>query len=349
MREIRIGGKTIGDGEPVFIIAEVGVNHNGDLALAKQLIDVAAAGGADAVKFQTFKADRVVSPGAPKAAYQRDSINPKESQLDLLRRLELSPAAHRELHGYCGERGIQFLSAPFDEESADLLEALGVPAFKIGSGEITNFPLLDHIARKGKPILLSTGMSYLDEVEAALKLIRDAGNDQVALLHCVSTYPANPADANLRAMRTMAEAFHVPVGYSDHTPGIAVALAAVALGACLLEKHVTLDRNLRGPDHGVSLEPDELRELVRSSRVVETALGLGAKAPATAEGSNRLAVRRSLAVTRDVPQGAVLQRSILRPLRPGGGIQPALLETVAGRKVKRPLSAGQLISWDDLE
>lgn len=349
VKPVSISGHLIGPGCPCFIIAEAGVNHNGDLALARWLVDVAAEAGADAVKFQTFRAERLVSPTAPKAEYQRQTTDADESQLEMLRRLELSPAAHRELAAYCQQRGLIFLSTPFDEESADLLDGLGVPAFKIGSGEITNHPFLEYVARKGKPLILSTGMSYLSEVDEAVWVIRHAGCEQLVLLHCVSSYPARPADANLRAMQTMAAAFGVPVGYSDHTPGLEVALAAVALGACVIEKHFTLDRNLPGPDHRASLEPHELRALIAGIRTVEQALGDGIKRPVPAEADTRAVARRSLAARVDIPAGTVVQPAMLTALRPSSGIHPSLLKHVVGRRTRRPLTAGQFIDWSDLE
>ena len=349
MKEINVAGRKVGPGYPCLIIAEAGVNHNGDIELAKRLVDVAVEAGADAVKFQTFQADRVASTTAPKAGYQMQTTDAAESQLDMLRRLELSPEAYCELQMYCRERDVLFMSTPFDEESVDFLDELGVSVFKIGSGEITNWPFLEYIARKGKPIILSTGMSYLSEVDEAVRVLRGAGCEELVLLHCVSNYPANPADANLRAMRTMAAAFQVPIGFSDHTPGIKVALAAVALGACVLEKHFTLDKGLPGPDHRASLEPQELQSLVAGIRTVEMALGNSAKLPARSESDNRLIVRRSLAATSDIPKGAILKADMLRAIRPGSGISPTLLEHVVGRRVKRPLTPNQLITWSDLE
>ena len=226
LKDLDIDGRRIGAGYPCFIIAEAGVNHNGDMKLARNLIDAAAEAGADAVKFQTFKAERVSSSSAPKADYQRQMKDPAESQLDMLQKLELTPEAHHELLNYCRKRSILFLSTPFDEKSVELLDEIGVPLFKIGSGEVTNRPFLEYIARKGKPIILSTGMSYLSEVDQAVRTIRAAGCDQLILLHCVSNYPADPADVNLRAMQTLAMAFNVIVGYSDHTPGLESALGA---------------------------------------------------------------------------------------------------------------------------
>jgi len=349
MRPIAIGQRIVGPDHPCFVIAEAGVNHNGDLELARRLVDVAAEAGADAVKFQTFRADRLVSPTAPKAGYQQQTTDAGESQLEMLQRLELSPAAHRELVAHCRQRHVTFLSTPFDEESADLLDELDVLAFKIGSGEVTNHPFLEYVARKGKPIILSTGMSYLSEVDEAVRLLCDAGCEQLILLHCVSSYPAAPADANLRAMQTMAVAFDLPVGYSDHTPGIEVALAAVALGACVLEKHFTLDRNLPGPDHRASLQPDELRALIAGVRVVERALGNGIKRPFPAEADTRTVARRSLAARADIPAGTVLQAAMLTALRPASGIPATLIGHVIGRRTRHPLAAGQFIDWSDLE
>jgi N-acetylneuraminate synthase/N,N'-diacetyllegionaminate synthase len=348
MAAVTIGNRRIGPGAPVFVIAEAGVNHNGQIELARRLIDSAVEAGADAVKFQTFKAEYVATPTAPKAAYQLQTTARTESQLDMLRRLELAPAAYRELQTYCQQRGVLFMSTPFDEGSADLLDDLDVPLFKIASGEITNWPFLKYVAQKGKPLILSTGMSYLSEVDEAVRLIRDTGNEQLVLLHCVSNYPANPADANLRAMHTMATALQVPVGYSDHTPGLAVTLAAVALGACVIEKHFTVDKSLPGPDHRASLEPSELRAMVEGIKTVEQALGSGTKLPAQAEASNRQSVRRSLAAARAIPAGAMLSAEMLRVLRPAAGIAPAHLAQVVGRRTQRPLAAGQLLTWSDL-
>lgn len=346
--KVKVGDKWIGEGEPTFIIAEAGVNHNGSIELAKRLVDAASEAGADAVKFQTFRADRVVSATAPKAEYQIRTTGSSETQFDMLRRLELPPKAHRELQAYCQERGVLFMSTPFDEESADLLNELGVPVFKIGSGEINNWPFLEYVARKGKPVILSTGMSYLSEVDEAVRVIRESGCDQLVLLHCVSNYPADPADVNLRAMHTMAAAFQVPVGYSDHTLGIEVAIAAVALGACVIEKHFTLDRDLPGPDHRASLEPDELRELVAGIRMVEQALGNGAKRPAPSEMQNRLVVRRSLAAAVDLSEGTIISPEMLKAVRPATGIPPHLIEYVVGRKLRRSIQAGEALSWSDL-
>ena len=346
---VSICGRQIGPDYSCFIIAEAGVNHNGNLGLAKKLIDSAFNAGADAVKFQSFKAEGVVNSTAPKAKYQLETTNTSESQMDMLRNLELSPEAHQELLGYCKNLGIIFLSTPFDNVSADMLAGLDVPAFKIGSGELTSLPFLDYVARKNRPMLVSTGMSYLGEVDDAVRTVRDAGCDQLVLLHCVSNYPAEPADANLLVIGAMRTAFNLPVGYSDHTMGIQIPLAAAALGACVIEKHLTLDRNMSGPDHRASLEPDEFRVMVQGIRTVETALGTGVKEPALSETNSRQVVRRSLAAARNIPTGTILKADILTQLRPASGISPALLEQVVGRKTRRVLTPGELLDWSDLE
>ena len=349
MQPIQVDNKLIGPGQPVFVIAEAGVNHNGDLQMARALIDVAVDAGADAVKFQTFRADRLATPDAPKAEYQLRATGDEESQLDMLRRLELSADAHRELQSYCRERGIIFLSTPFDEEAVDLLDELAVPAFKISSGDVTNSPLLEHVAGKGKPVILSTGMSELSEVIEAVSVLNNAGCENPVLLHCVTSYPADPADVNLRAMLTMRSAFDLPIGFSDHTEGIDVALAAVALGACVIEKHFTLDRTLPGPDHGASLEPAELRALVRSIRRIETALGSGRKVPTATEIELAKVARRSLVAARDIPAGATLRRNMVVLRRPGTGLSPAMLNALLGLRSVRDIAAGTLLDADMFE
>src|SRR6266568_1861300 len=296
MTGITIDGRSIASGEPCFIIAEAGVNHDGQLERALALVDAAHAAGADCVKFQTFQADALISPDAPKAVYQaRD--RPHESQLEMVRRLELPFDAFRAIQARASERDLLFLSTPFDERSADWLTQLKVPAFKVGSGDLTNLPFLRHLARVGVPLILSTGMSTLDEVHNAVRAVREIAPVPLALLHCVSNYPADPADANLRAMATLAAAFDVPVGYSDHTDGIETALAAVALGACVVEKHLTLDRGLPGPDHAASLAPDEFAQMVHGIRTVERALGDGIKRPRPSEADTASVARRSLVIT----------------------------------------------------
>ncbi len=342
---IHIATHPVGPGHPCFIIAEAGVNHNGDLALAMRLVDIACKAGADAVKFQTFRAEKVISPVAPKADYQKHTTGEDETQLEMVRRLELSGDHFRKLYDYCHQRGILFLSTPFDDESANFLDHLGVPALKIPSGEVTNHPFLEYIARKGKPIILSTGMSFLSEVDEAVRVIHQTGNRQLILLHCVSNYPANPADANLRAMQTLAAAFQLPTGYSDHTPGIEVALAAAALGACVIEKHVTLDKNLPGPDHRASLEPGELAAMVQGIRTVEMALGHGRKEPTTSEASTAIVARRSLVAACDIPAGATLTEAMIAIRRPGTGLPPSMRPYLVGRTARTSIPAGSLIAF----
>lgn len=349
LRTVDIAGRTIGPGHPCLVIAEAGVNHNGSRDMARRLVDVAAHAQADVVKFQTFKAERVVTSDAPKAAYQLRTTDAAESQYDMLRRLELSPEAHHEVAGYCQGKGILFLSSPFDEESADFLETLGVPAFKIPSGEITNLPFLEHAARKGRPIILSTGMSTLDEVGTAVDTIYRTGNRDLVLLHCVSAYPADPHDVNLRAMATMEAAFGIPVGYSDHTLGIEVALAAVALGAPVIEKHFTLDRHLPGPDHCASLEPDELRRLVEGVRTVEAALGHGRKEPVSCEAATALVSRKSLVAARPIRAGTMITRELIVMKCPGSGLPPAMLGRIVGRAATQDIPADALLSLGMVE
>jgi len=345
---INISGHKIGPGEPCFIIAEAGVNHNGDMNLARRLVSAAVDVGADAVKFQTFTAERLATADAPKAEYQLRTTNGSESQFEMLQRLELSAEDHKKLSDYCNDLGILFMSSPFDEQSADLLADLDVPVFKIPSGEITNLPYLSHVAGKGRPMIVSTGMANLAEVEAAVKTIRDAGNESYVLLHCVSNYPAKKADINLRAMGTMSSEFGVPVGYSDHTMGIEIALAAVALEACVVEKHITLDRNLPGPDHMASLEPDEFADLVQGIRAVESALGHGRKEPVASEQSTAEVARKSLVAAKDIQAGEVITSGSIGIKRPGTGLSPAMLPDILGRPAREAIEAGSLITLEML-
>jgi len=346
---IEIAGHKIGAGQAAFIIAEAGVNHNGDLKMAHELVDVAAGAGADAVKFQTFIAEKSITSDAIKADYQRITTGNEESQLEMAQKLELSFDDFRQLKRYCDERGIVFLSTPFDFESVDFLHSLGVPALKISSGDLTNHPLLRRVASKGVPVIVSTGMSDLDEVREATEVVRSEGNDQIVLLQCVTNYPADPGDVNLRAMRTMAEALNVPVGYSDHTLGIEVAIGAVALGACVIEKHFTLDRSLPGPDHRASLEPRELEALVHGIRRIEAALGTGIKRPAASEASNAAVARRSLVAGRDIQAGSVLTADCVSFKRPGTGLPPKMLERVVGKTALIDLREGTLLELDMFE
>jgi N,N'-diacetyllegionaminate synthase len=345
---VQIAGKSIGPGHPCFLIAEIGVNHNGDRATAFRLIDAAMNAGADAVKFQTFEAKRLVTQNAPKAAYQLKSGSVKESQLDMLKRLQLSKEDHQSINDYCRAQGIMFLSTPFDASCSDFLETLGVPAFKIASGELTDLALIRHIAAKRKPLIISSGMATLDEVEAAIRTVSEAGNKQVILLHCVSNYPAEPSEVNLRVIPQMAQHFKIPVGYSDHTLGTDIAVAAVALGACVIEKHLTLDRTGPGPDHRASLEPTEFSALVKAARRVETALGHGRKEPAPSEIEMARIARKSLVAACDIPAGASLKAEWLIAQRPGTGLSPAFLDKLIGRKAKRNIPTGTLLNEEML-
>lgn len=349
IQPVRIGDVLIGPGSPVFIIAEAGVNHSGAPDLAVRLVDAAADAGADAVKFQTFRAAAVATPAAPMAAYQARPAGAAGSQLDLLARLELSVEGHRRAAARCRERGIVFLSSPADPPSADLLREIGVPAFKVGSGNLTNNPLLEHLARTGRPLIISTGMATLDEVAVAVAVARAAGARELVVLHCVSEYPADPAAVNLRAMATMREAFAVPVGYSDHTLGAEVSLAAVALGACVIEKHLTLDRSLPGPDHQASLEPVEFTALVRSVRTVEACLGDGVKRPSPAEEATRAVVRKSLVAAVAIPAGTLVTPELLAVRRPGTGMAPGRMGEVVGRRSRCGIPAGTLLAPEMVE
>lgn len=346
MIDIPIGDLAVGSGSRCFVIAEAGVNHNGSVDLACQLASIARSAGADAVKFQTFKAAKLVTANAPKADYQRASTPADESQYDMLRALELSDASHVEILEHCRKIGILCLSSPFDEESADLLDALGVPAFKVPSGELTNLRLLAHVAGKGKPVILSTGMANLAEVERAVATIREAGNSSIVLLHCVTNYPAAPEDVNLRAMATMAQVFELPVGYSDHTIGNEVAFAAVALGASVVEKHFTIDRSMAGPDHKASIEPQGLADLVRGIRAVEASLGTGRKEPAASEAATAAVARRSLVAAATILPGTVLTDVLLTVRRPGTGLSPSMRNHVLGRTACVLIPEGTVISTD---
>lgn len=341
----------------VFIIAEAGVNHNGDDALAFTLVETAARCGADAVKFQTFSAEKLVRPGARKAEYQEANTGAGD-QFDMLKALEMTPELHRALHARCRELDIEFMSTPFDEEAADFLVELGMRRIKIPSGEITNVPFLGYLARFGVPLILSTGMADLEEVGHAVAVLRqawgEAGHaaafvDNVTILHCTSNYPAAFEDVNLRAMDTIAAATGLRVGYSDHTLGLAVSTAAVARGAAVIEKHFTLDRNLPGPDHRASLDPDELAALVGQIRAVELALGSPQKAPTAAELPVRSLVRRSLTMHVARRGGETIRPEDIVLLRPGDGISPGELEQAIGRTLLRDMEAGEPLTWADLQ
>jgi N,N'-diacetyllegionaminate synthase len=330
----------------VFIIAEAGVNHNGSRVLARKLIDAAAAAGADAVKFQTFSADRIVSRFAPKAEYQKKVTDAGESQLDMIRKLELSFDTHRELAAYCRKKKIMFLSSPFDCESVDLLRRLGLMLFKIPSGEITNLPLLRKIGALGRRVILSTGMSDLEEVKTALSVLVKAGTpkDNITVLQCNTEYPTPVEDANVRAMDTIRNVLGVKTGYSDHSEGIAVPVAAAALGAVVIEKHITLDRALPGPDHRVSLDPEGFRAMVKAIRDVEKALGDGRKKPASSEMRNRDIVRKSIVAATDIKKGTRFTGRNIVVKRPGNGISPMRWDEVIGKRAVRDFRKDEMIS-----
>lgn len=328
-----------------LIIAEAGVNHNGDMAMACALIDAAADAGADLVKFQTFDADRLVTGSARKADYQTKTTAADESQRDMLKRLELSAAMHEQLIAHSARRGIEFFSTAFDLDSLDYLMGLGMARTKVPSGEITNLPYLRKVGSYGKPVILSTGMATLGDIEAALAVLEAAGTprDRITVLHCSTEYPAPMAEVNLLAMPALARAFGVRVGYSDHTEGIEVAIAAVALGACVIEKHFTLDRSLPGPDHRASIEPDELARMVSSIRNIELALGDGVKRPSASEEKNRLVARKSLVAARAIAKGELFSEENLVAKRPGTGISPMRLDEWLGRPAARDFAPDEQI------
>jgi len=339
-----------------YIIAEAGVNHNGDLDLAKKLVAIAARCGCNAIKFQTFRAEKVVSIGAPKCDYQVVTTGSEESQFGMIRKLELDEAAHVELMHVAKDEGIDFGSTPFDEESATMLASLGVKYIKLPSGEITNLPFFSHVAHLQTPIILSTGMAYLSEVYEAVRTIQDVWQDSppkgnlppLTLLHCLTQYPAPVEEVNLMAMVTLREAFKVPAGYSDHTPGIEVAMAAVALGATVIEKHITLDKTLPGPDHRASLEPHELERLVQGIQNIEAALGNGSKVPAPSELKNRELARKSLVTIRDLKAGHRITPEDLMAKRPGNGISPGHKALVTGSVLQKDIEQDTPLSWEYL-
>ena len=330
-----------------FIIAEAGVNHNGSLELAKKMIDVAVEAGADAVKFQTFKAEKVVSRYAPKAEYQKKTTTADESQLEMVKKLELDEVAHEKLLAYCRSRNIQFLSTPFDLESIDLLNKLGLEIFKIPSGEITNLPYLRKIGALKKEIILSTGMANLGEIEAVLDVLTSTGTKlkDITILHCNTEYPTPMQDVNLKAMLTIKAAFTgVNIGYSDHTEGIEVPIAAVAMGATIIEKHFTLDKNLPGPDHKASLEPDELTAMVRAIRNIEKALGSGIKKPSPSESKNMAIARKSIVAAQAIATGEEFTNNNLTAKRPGTGLSPMKWDEVIGRKAEKDYKTDEIIN-----
>jgi N-acetylneuraminate synthase len=353
----------------IFIIAEAGVNHNGSLDIAKRLIDVAADAGADAVKFQTFMAEKMVSVGAPKAEYQKRTSDPEESQFEMLRKLELNLEQHLAIADYCAQKKIEFLSTPFDRESARfLIHKLDVKRLKISSGDITNAPLLYEVALSGKPVILSTGMSTLGEVEMALAVLafgyintesppklngfrrayispegQKALKENVILLHCTTEYPAPISEVNLKAMDVLRDSFGLPVGFSDHTTGISISIAASARGATVIEKHFTLDKSLPGPDHKASLEPDELKEMIKAIRDVERAIGTGNKIPAISENNNTITARKSLVAARFIKKGELFSQKNIEAKRPGAGVSPMYYWDIIGKQATRDYQEDEMI------
>ncbi len=328
-----------------FIIAEAGVNHNGSLELAKKLVDAAKEAGADAVKFQTFKAEKLISKYAQKAEYQKKSTKPDESQLEMVKRFELSFEEFEELYRYCRDKDITFLSSPFDSESIDFLARLGLEIFKIPSGEITNLPYLEKVGKLGKKILISTGMAYLGEVEAALNILIQSGTkkEDITVLHCNTEYPTPYEDVNLRAMLTIKEAFKTRIGYSDHTPGIEIPIAAAAMGAEVIEKHFTLDRNMEGPDHKASLELGELGNMVSAIRNIEKAMGDGIKKPSFSEMKNIVIARKSIIAAKKIRSGETFTEENLTVKRPGIGISPMQWHNILGKKSNRDYEEDEVI------
>lgn len=348
---LKISDRCIEKEEPCFIIAEAGINHNGDINLAKELIDVAANARADAVKFQTFKAEKLVLQDTGKAEYQTKNTGSEESQYQMLKMLELTESNFEELKAYAVRKNIIFLSTPFDEESVDFLDSIGVPLFKIGSGDLTNLLLLRHIAKKNKPVILSTGMSTLGEIDEALCTLIKEGLSDIVILHCITSYPAKAEEANLNVIKTLRSCFKLPVGLSDHTLGINVSLAARALGACVIEKHFTLDKKLAGPDHGASLDPEELGALVRGIREIESALGNGIKRPTQEEEKIKKFVRKKLVTITDIPRGTIIVEEMLMPKRVGteDGIDPRYLYSVLGKKALQNIKINSPIKWTMIE
>jgi len=328
-----------------LIIAEAGVNHNGSVKTAKKLIDAAVDAGADIVKFQTFTADAIVSKYAKKAKYQEQTTNADESHYEMIKKLELDKETHLQLISYCDTRGIQFLSSPFDIKSISLLNELGLNIFKVPSGEITNLPYLREIGSYGKRIILSTGMSTISEIEMSLNILEKAGTsrNQITVLHCNTEYPTPIVDVNLKAMLTIRDKLEVSVGYSDHTQGIEIPIAAVAIGASVIEKHFTLDRNLRGPDHHASLEPAELKAMVKAIRNIEKAMGDGIKTPSASESKNITIARKSIVASKLIKKGELFSTSNLTVKRPGLGISPMQWDSIIGQKADRNYQADDLI------
>jgi N-acetylneuraminate synthase/N,N'-diacetyllegionaminate synthase len=375
MRKVKIGNRLVGDGEPAFVVAEVGVNHNGNLGLALKLVDTAKEAGADGVKFQTWKTEEIVTEDVAKPKYQKTSAG--QSQYEMLKKLELSDDVFRQVAEYSRSIGITFLSTPEGEACTDFIDELGVPAFKIGSADLTNHPHLTYIAKKKKPIILSTGMATLEEVKEAVKVIESTGNNKIILLHCTSNYPASLESVNLRAMTTLKKEFRVPIGYSDHTIGIGVAIMATLLGASVIEKHFTLNKEFPGPDHKASLEPPELKEMIKGIRVaernrvaestlgkkmreistkvaverkilegIERILGQASKKPTRSEEEMIRLARKYIVAKEEIRKGEVITSKMLAIKRSGGGLEPKHLDEIIGKKAKMRIGKDETVTFD---
>jgi N,N'-diacetyllegionaminate synthase len=346
---IIIGKKRTGKDCPVFIIAEAGVNHNGSLRIALKLVDAAAKAGADAIKFQTFKAEQVATPESEMADYQKKNIGKQESQLEMLKKLELKENFYAPIIKRCREKNIIFLSTPHGGfESVDFLRSLNVVAFKFGSGDINNFPVLEYAAKFNKPMIIGTGMASMKEAAYAVEAIQKTGNKKIIMLHSVSNYPTHLQEVNLRAMQTMMKELGVVVGYSDHTLGIQTPIMATTLGASIIEKHFTLDRKMPGPDHKASLEPAEFRAMVKAIRNVKVIIGSPIKQPAASEKKHKLLARKSIVADKDIKKGVKIIKNMLAIKRPGNGIEPRFWNKVIGKKTKKNLKKDQFIAWRDL-
>lgn len=332
-----------------FIIAEIGVNHNGDVQLAEKLIKEMAKAGCNAVKFQTFQTKNLVTRTAEKAAYQKSNIGTSESQFDMLKKLELSESEFFYLKSICEQNSVEFMSTPFDESSVDMLEKIGVLRYKLSSGDITNKRLLQYVARTEKPMILSTGMCDLEEIKEAISWVKEIGNNKITLLHCTSNYPARFEDINMNALQNMKKFFGLPVGYSDHTKGTEISTMAVALGASVIEKHVTISKELPGPDHQASLDIAEFRQMVKSIRNIEKAFGNGEKTAAENEYNTRMVARKSIVVTRNLPEGHVLKAEDLDIKRPGDGIPPKYLDLLPGKKLLKNATEDTTLYFEDIE
>ena len=332
--------------ESTFIIAEIGVNHNGSIELAKKMIKSASDCGVDAVKFQTFKSEDLVTESAKTATYQEKNTS-ENSQLEMLKKLELSFDDFKQLKDYALKKDVEFISSPFDIQSVDLLEKLDVPMYKLGSGELNNFELIDHVQKTDKPMIISTGMATLDEIRETYDFIDN--NDNLVILHCITGYPTSFSEANLNFIKTLQNEFDVPIGFSDHSPGIELPIAAVALGACVVEKHFTLDKTLEGPDHKASLNPEEFKAMVDAIRNVEVAMGDGVRKFSDNELEIKKVARKSIVLNQDVNKDTIIEKEMLSVKRPGTGIAPKFINDVVGKRLNKDLKANSVLKWDYFE